>query len=45
VLTLPIVLALLVRHRLAVHGLVVAFLAMQYWWVLNVWSGRLGVPP
>jgi hypothetical protein len=45
VLTLPIILALLVRHRLAVRGLVVVFLAMQYWWVLNIWSGRLGVPP
>jgi hypothetical protein len=45
VLTIPIVLAMTVRHRLAVGTLVVAFVAAQYWWVLNVWSGLLGVAP
>ncbi|MEO7191888.1 MAG: hypothetical protein ABI051_12605 [Vicinamibacterales bacterium] len=45
VITAPIVMALLVRRTWMVVAVVVGFTLLQYWWVLNVWSGRAGVAP
>jgi hypothetical protein len=45
VITLPIVLALTLRTRWLTLAVVFVFLWLQYVWVLNIWSGRLGVAP
>jgi hypothetical protein len=45
IVTLPIVLALVLRRRLAILGVVLAFVWLQYLWVLHIWSGWKGIAP
>jgi hypothetical protein len=45
ILTIPIVIALAIRRVPVLAAIVVVFTVLQYLWVLNVWSGRLGVAP
>jgi hypothetical protein len=45
IVTLPIVLALWLRRGWTVAVVLAAFTALQYVWILDIWSGRLGVAP
>jgi hypothetical protein len=45
ILTLPAALALGLRRRWMLVAAAAAGVGLQYLWVLNVWSGRLGVAP
>ncbi|MEO8482392.1 MAG: hypothetical protein ABI634_09305 [Acidobacteriota bacterium] len=45
ILTLPIVLAIWLRRSWPVGLVVIGCTWLQYLWVLNVWSGRIGVAP
>lgn len=45
ILTMPVMLALWLRRGWMVAIAAVAFTWLQYLWVLNVWSGRIGVAP
>ncbi|MCC7010314.1 MAG: hypothetical protein IT184_16015 [Acidobacteria bacterium] len=44
IVSIPIVLAMRTSDR-ATAGLALLGLALQYFWVLNVWTGRIGVAP
>jgi hypothetical protein len=45
IVTLPIVAALQVRRTIWCVTIVAVSIVLQYWWVLNIWSGRLGTAP
>lgn len=45
ILTLPVVAALIVRRAPALVLVVAVSIALQYCWVLNIWSGRMAVAP
>ena len=45
ILTVPIVLAFVVRNTLASTAVVAGFVLLQFLWVFNVWTGRIGVAP
>lgn len=45
ILTLPMAMALCLPRRWMVAVAVAASIGVQYLWVLNIWSGRLGVAP
>lgn len=45
ILTIPVTLALMTSQRTIVAGMLGLFVLLQYWWVFNIWSGRLGIAP
>jgi hypothetical protein len=45
VVTLPLILAMLVGHRVVFAAVVGVFIGLQYLWVFFLWSGRHGVAP
>jgi hypothetical protein len=45
VLTVPIILGVLVSRRAVAVGIVGLFLCLEYLWVLNIWTGRIGIAP
>jgi hypothetical protein len=45
VLTLPIVLAILVRRSWLLAPFLILSTWLQYQWIVDVWSGRLGIAP
>ena len=45
ILTIPIALALLTSRRPIVAAMLGLFVLLQYWWVFNIWSGRIGIAP
>jgi hypothetical protein len=45
ILTIPMVLSRLVRSHVAFTCTLALFVALQYLWIVNIWSGRLGIAP
>jgi hypothetical protein len=45
ILTLPMILSRWLRSPAALAGALVLFVALQYLWIVNIWSGRLGIAP
>jgi hypothetical protein len=45
IVTLPVVLAIVLRGPLLVAMVTLMFVGLQYLWVLNIWSGRAGIAP
>jgi hypothetical protein len=45
VITFPLVLGVISRHRWVTTGIVGLFLWLEYLWILNIWTGRIGIAP
>jgi hypothetical protein len=45
IVTVPIVLGLISRRGWITTGIVALFVCLQYLWVLNIWTGRIGIAP
>ena len=45
VLTFPLVLGVISRHWWMTTGFVMMFVCLEYLWVLNIWTGRIGIAP
>lgn len=45
IVTMPLMIALAVRSLAVRIGIAVVFAGLQYLWILNIWSGRVGVAP
>jgi hypothetical protein len=45
IITIPLVLGLISTHRWLTISLLGLFLWLQYEWVLNIWTGRVGIAP